>query len=127
MASGMDKAREELIKGKNTIESNLDELKDAKEKAFQEADLEGVINEEMVAGILAAQNFSMPAGYISQDGVDYLVKVGDRIHSREELADLLLFDTKVEGVGKIYLRDVADGSRRTMPKNSMPKSMGRMQ
>lgn len=108
MASGMDKAREELIKGKNTIESNLDELKDAKEKAFQEADLEGVINEEMVAGILAAQNFSMPAGYISQDGVDYLVKVGDRIHSREELADLLLFDTKVEGVGKIYLRDVAD-------------------
>ena len=71
MASGMDKASGRADQGKNTIESNLDELKDAKEKAFQEADLEGAINEEMVAGILAAQNFSMPAGYISQDGADH--------------------------------------------------------
>lgn len=63
---------------------------------------------DMVSKILTAQNFSMPAGYITESGVDYLVRVGDKISDLEELQNLMLFDPGVEGMGPIYLRDVAD-------------------
>ena len=48
----------------------------------------------------------MPAGYVSDDDSKYLVKIGDKLSSIEELENLLLFD--ISGVGKIYLKDVAD-------------------
>src|SRR5699024_11161667 len=59
-------------------------------------------------GILTAQNFDMPAGYIEEKGMDYLVKVGDEIDSIEEMEELLLFDTGEEAVGKVRLKDVTD-------------------
>lgn len=104
----MGKAKTELKQGKATINSQMAKLQSSKEEAFKNADLEGVITEEMIAGILTAQNFSMPAGYITEDGVDYLVKVGDKLEDQEEMGELLLFDTKVDDVGKVYLKDVAD-------------------
>lgn len=104
----MNKAKVELEKGQSTIEDNLAKLDDSKEEAFKKADLEGMITEDMIGGILTAQNFSMPAGYVSEDGIDYLVKVGDKIGTEQEIGQLLLFDTKVDSVGKVYLKDVAD-------------------
>mgnify|MGYP000470676434 FL=1 len=50
----------------------------------------------------------MPAGYITENGVDYLVRVGDKISDLEELQNLLLFDPGIEGMEPVYLRDVAD-------------------
>ncbi|NLJ77970.1 MAG: MMPL family transporter [Tissierellia bacterium] len=104
----MDKPRAELESGKAILEQKLSELDSAKDDAFKKASLDGVITEEMISGILAAQNFSMPAGYVSGDNMNYLVKVGDKIEDIEELKNLLLFDTGTKGVGKIYLEDVAD-------------------
>ena len=49
----------------------------------------------------------MPAGYIQEDEEKYLVKVGDELTSLEELENLLLFNIDVEGVGDIYLKDIA--------------------
>ena len=40
----------------------------------------------------------------------YLVKVGDELTSLEELENLLLFNIDVEGVGDIYLKDIAEVS-----------------
>ena len=61
-----------------------------------------------VSGILTAQNFSMPAGYISDDdGVRYMVSVGEEFSSAEELSDLVLFDLGIDGVEPIRLSDVA--------------------
>ena len=57
-----------------------------------------------------AENFSMPAGYITEDEEKYLVKVGEEFSSIEELENLLLFNIDVEGVGNIYLKDVAQVS-----------------
>lgn len=52
-----------------------------------------------VSGILTAQNFSMPAGYINDDdGVRYMVSVGEEFSSAEELSDLVLFDLGIDGV-----------------------------
>lgn len=104
----MSKAKADLKEGKGTIDKNLAKLEDSKEEAFKSADLEGVITESMISGILTAQNFSMPAGYISDDDVDYLVKVGDKITTEEEIGELLLFDTEVDSVGKVYLKDIAN-------------------
>lgn len=90
------------------LESGQAEIDNAKKTAKEQADLGNVITMNMVSGILMAQNFSMPAGYVSEDGVNYLVRVGDEITSVEELQSLLLFDPEMDGVPPIYLKDVAD-------------------
>lgn len=108
LSTEMSKAREELINGEKSIISKLNELEKSKEEAFKNASLDGVISIDMISGILKAQNFSMPAGYIDEDGTDYLVKVGDKIKDIQEMKNLLLFDTGEESIGKIFLRDVAD-------------------
>src|SRR5699024_7017864 len=87
---------------------NIQSLNEKKEKAYEETDLGGSISVDMISGILGAQNFSMPAGYINEKDIDYLVKVGDKIEDKEEMENLLLFDTGVDAVGKVYLKDVAD-------------------
>ncbi|MCK9444144.1 MAG: efflux RND transporter permease subunit [Tissierellaceae bacterium] len=104
----MEKARTQLEQGEKTLEEKTREFEDAKEKAFKQASLDGIITEKMISGILAAQNFSMPAGYIYEEESDYIVKIGDKIKDIEEIGNLLLFDTGDEAVGKIYLKDVAD-------------------
>ena len=62
---------------------------------------------DMVTQILKAQNFAMPAGYIRQDGISYMVSVGDEITELDTLENLLLFDLDIDGVDPIYLKDVA--------------------
>ncbi|NLN06034.1 MAG: MMPL family transporter, partial [Firmicutes bacterium] len=104
----MAKARAELAAGEAEIKKQQNGLEDARKEAFARASLEGMITREMISGILAAQNFSMPAGYLGLEGNEYLVKVGDKLANLEELQGLLLFDTGTDGVGKIYLQDVAE-------------------
>ena len=107
----MGKARTQLEMGEQTLNEKLDEFEKAKEEAFKKASLDGVITSEMVSGILTAQNFSMPAGSISDEDGEYLVKVGEEIKTVEELENLVLFDTGDKGIGKIYLKDVANISK----------------
>lgn len=121
----MSKAKSQLQQGQSTINQQLKELDSAKDDAFKKADLSGVITEEMISGILSAQNFSMPAGYISDDGVDYLVKVGDKINDNKEMGNLLLFDTGIEDVGKVYLKDVADISNTNNSEETYAKVNGK--
>ena len=89
------------------IESGLDTIEDSREDALREADLNNIITMDMVSQILTAQNFSMPAGYVEQDGISYMVSIGDEITELETLQDLLLFDMGMDGVDPIYLSDVA--------------------
>ena len=89
------------------IESGLETLEDSREDALAAADLNGIITMETITGILTAQNFAMPAGYVEQDGVNYMVSVGEEITEQETLENLLLFDMGLEGVEPIYLKDVA--------------------
>ena len=107
-------AAAELAVGSSTIssalsqvESGLETLEDSRKTALEQADLNGIITMDMVTGILTAQNFAMPAGYVEQDGISYMVSVGDEITDADTLANLLLFDLGLEGVDPIYLKDVA--------------------
>ncbi len=90
------------------VDSGLEQLETSRTDALKQADLSGSITMSTVAQILGAQNFSMPAGYIQEDGVSYMVSVGDELTEEDELKQLLLFDTGEDGIGPIYLQDVAD-------------------
>ena len=89
------------------IDSGFDTLEQSREDALEQADLNNIITMDMVSQILMAQNFAMPAGYVEEDGVNYMVSIGDEITELEVLQDLLLFDMGMDGVDPIYLKDVA--------------------
>ena len=103
--SSMDSAMEQIDEGFEAIE-------EGREDAIKQADLNSIITMDMVTQILTAQNFSMPAGYVEQDGISYMVSVGDEMTTVQELENLLLFDMGMDGVDPIYLRDVAGVSLR---------------
>ena len=90
------------------IESGLDTLEDSRADALEQADLNKIITMDMVKNILTAQNFAMPAGYLEEDGISYMVSVGQEIRDFEKVQNLLLFDMDMEGIDPIYLSDVAE-------------------
>ena len=89
------------------IDSGLETIEDSRDDALRQADLNNIITMDMVTKVLTAQNFAMPAGYVEQDGVNYMVSIGDEITDLKTLQNLLLFDLDMEGVDPIYLKDVA--------------------
>ena len=93
--------------GLSQIDSGLEQLEDGRENALKQADLREIITMEMVSQILTAQNFAMPAGYVADGDVNYMVSVGEEITQLETMQNLLLFDMGMEDVDPIYLSDVA--------------------
>ena len=104
LKSGEDQLRE----AEDQLEEGRRQLEEARESAYEKADMTGVITVDTIQGLLTAQNFSMPAGYVTEDGVSYLVRVGDKPSSVEELKSLPLMDMHMDGVPVITLGDVAD-------------------
>lgn len=104
MAAG----KAELSAGQKELDAALEQIKQQKEAAYDQADVTEIITADMVKGILAAQNFSMPAGYVTEDGVDFLVRVGNKLDGTESIEDLLLLDLQMDGLEPIRLSDVAD-------------------
>ncbi|NLY81570.1 MAG: efflux RND transporter permease subunit [Clostridiales bacterium] len=94
-------AQSELGKALDTIDA---EAKTARENA----NLGDKITVEMVANLLKAQNFDMPAGYIGESKERYLVSVGDKVESLDAIKNLLLMSIDIDSVGDVKLSDVAD-------------------
>ncbi len=84
------------------------ELEEAREDAYEQADMNDILTVETVKSLLAAQNFSMPAGYVTEDGIDYLVRVGDKPEDIEALKKMPLMNPEMDGVDVVTLGDVAD-------------------
>ncbi|MDY5286158.1 MAG: efflux RND transporter permease subunit [Lentihominibacter sp.] len=91
----------------NQLQSALSQLQSSKEAALASADMTGVITMQNISAILSEQNFSMPAGYITDGKAEVLVSVGDKIKNKDELENLILFDMGIDGVDPIRLSDVA--------------------
>lgn len=106
--SEMTKAQVQLEQGEQEIEEQEDNLDSTKETAYDNADLNNIITTSMVEGILTAQNFDYPAGYVTEDDMDYLVRVGDKFDDVESLSDFVLLDMGMDDVDPIKLSDVAD-------------------
>lgn len=107
--SEVNSALTQLNSAQEELKSASDELSDQKDKAKKAADMTNTVTISNVSNILTAQNFSMPAGYVSDDeNIKYLVRVGDKIDGDKEMQSLALFDTGIDGIGVVKLNDVAD-------------------
>lgn len=96
----MKTAREQL-------EEAEEQMKEAKKAALKNANIDALLDLKTLSSIIYAQNLAMPAGYIDDDADNqWLVEVGEHFTDETEIEDLVL--TKISGVGKIRVRDVAD-------------------
>ena len=104
----MGSASAQIASGEDKLKESEKSFEDAKEEAYDAADLNEILTMDTLSGILTAQNFSMPAGYITDEGERYMVRVGDAVDSVDSLKDMVLMDLGMDGVEVIHLSDVAD-------------------
>lgn len=111
----LESAEEQLETGEDQLKEAEDQLKDgeeqladAKDTAYEQADMNEILTVDTIKGLLTAQNFSMPAGYVTEEGIDYMVRLGDKPSTVEELQAMPLMDMHMDGVPVITLGDVAD-------------------
>ncbi|MCI8609719.1 MAG: MMPL family transporter [Firmicutes bacterium] len=102
----LDAAQSQIASQRAQLNDAQAQLDEAGNQALNAAGLSEMIDMDMVSGVLQGQNFSMPAGYVQDDTGRYLVSVGDKLNEMDDVENLFLFD--IEGLGKVYLKDVAD-------------------
>ncbi len=98
----------QLQSGKQQIETALDQIEEQKESAYDQADVTELVTTDLIKNILSAQNFMMPAGYVTEDGIDFLVRVGNKLSSMEDMEALVILDLHMDDLNPIKLSDVAD-------------------
>ena len=101
-------SRTALEDAEQQLQDARDQLDDARAAALENADITGLLSGKTIAGILTAQNFSMPAGYIGDGDGKLMLRIGDEFASLEELENTLLAHIDIDGVGDVRLSDVAD-------------------
>ena len=104
----MSKGYADLAVAANKIEEGQSQLDDAKEQSKDSADLNTILTMDTLKNLLTAQNFSMPAGYVTEGNEQYLVRVGDEVTSKADLENLVLMDLGMDGIEPVRLSDVAD-------------------
>ncbi|MBD5523349.1 MAG: efflux RND transporter permease subunit [Lachnospiraceae bacterium] len=104
----LNDSAEQLKEALQQILDGEEELEEARENAYAQADMNDILTVDTVKSLLAAQNFSMPAGYVTEEGIDYLVRVGDKPQDIEELKKMPLLNPEMDNVDIITLGDVAD-------------------
>lgn len=101
--------RTQLEAGKTQMDAARKEYESAREEALKSANLDQLLNMNTLKQLIAAQNFSMPAGYIDGgegDSDQYILKVGDAFDNVDELKSMVL--CSIDGIGDVRLSDVAD-------------------
>ncbi|MDO4287139.1 MAG: efflux RND transporter permease subunit [Eubacteriales bacterium] len=112
---GIAQGAAQITAGQASLESaqaQLDEataeFEDARDAAYESADISGIITADMISNILIAENFEMPAGYISdKNDNSYVLKVGKTYDSMDQLSNMILFSMDLDDIGDIRLSDVA--------------------
>lgn len=106
--ASLAEAKRQLEDGEKELTAQKETFEDSKETALEAADVSDKLTVDTISQILTAQNFSMPAGYVTEEGIQYLVRVGNKLEDVKELENLILFDTGAEGMEPVRLSDVAD-------------------
>ena len=118
----LDYAQKQLDEGRKQIESGVAELDngqieldnalatalDQLAAAKEAADLNNILTKELVAQLVQAQNFEMPAGYVNDGDVSWIVNVGDKVNGVEALENVAILSLGLEGLDIVRLGDVAD-------------------
>lgn len=105
---GLSNASADLATALAQVENGEMQLEQAKENALNAADLNGILTIDTLNGILMAQNFSMPVGYVQKTEGQCLISVGDELETEADLKGMILLDLGLEGIEPIALEDVAD-------------------
>lgn len=90
------------------INSAKGQIESAETEAISKTDLEGILSVDTIGGIVMAQNFDMPAGYVSDNEMQYMIRVSNPITELDQIDDLVLMDMGFDEVGIIKLSDVAN-------------------
>ena len=106
LAIEMSQAITKIEQGQSELDKGMTEFETARAAALSQADLQNMINPDMIGQLIKAQNFSMPAGYLKDSDDPILVKVGAPYSSLSELENTLLFS--LESIGDIRLSDIAE-------------------
>lgn len=104
----LNDSAEQLADALQQILDGEEELEENRENAYEKADMDGILTVETVESLLQAQNFSMPAGYVTENGISYLIRLGDKPESIEELKKMPILNPEMDDVDVITLEDVAD-------------------
>lgn len=110
MSSGSSQiqvTRASLESAQKEIDAATEEFEEARKEAYKNANIDSLVTADMISNILVAENFEMPAGYISSGEDEYILKVGQQYKSLKQLKNTLLFHMDQDGVGDIRLNDVA--------------------
>ncbi len=106
-AVGFSEAQRQLNTAQQQLDAAEDSFRQAKEDAYEKADLGSLVSASTLSQLIYAQNFEMPAGYINDEsGNSWLLKIGEEYERSEDIAETLLAD--LDGIGVIRLADVAD-------------------
>ncbi len=98
----------ELDNGEQQLDEALKTAQDQLVSAKEAANLHGILTKELVAQLLQAQNFEMPAGYVSDGEISWIVNVGDKVKGVEALENVALISLGLEEMDVVRLGDVAD-------------------
>lgn len=104
----MSVAEIKLSNGETSLKDAAKTFKETKKTTKDSSDLSNIITADMVKNILTAEDFEMPAGYITEGDAKYLVKVGDKVESTDQLENLVVADMDLDDLDPITLSDVAD-------------------
>lgn len=107
-AAKIEVSTSQMQAAQSQIDAGKEQLDAAKEQIQEQTDLHTILTQDMLKGILAAENFAMPAGYVQEDKKDYLVRVGEKVQDVDTLKDLVILDLGLEGLEPIKLSDVAE-------------------
>ncbi len=105
---------EQIEDGQKQIDDGWKDYEDAvrkfekqKAEAMKTANADRLLTLDTLTGLIYAQNFEMPAGYVDdRTDASWLVKVGQNYEQVEELSGIVL--TNINKVGEVKLGDVAD-------------------
>lgn len=111
---GFGSGNAQLEAGKTALDDAKKQLDDADEtfkesakEARKNANIDKMLTLESLSGMIYAQNFEMPAGYVDdKDDKQWLLKVGESYEAVEDLENMVLCN--IDDIGDIHLKDVAD-------------------
>lgn len=107
--SGMESSEKDLEEAKKELKEAKKQYRQSRKAALENANISNLANMDTLSQMITAQDFSMPAGYIRDQGKSenqWLIKVGEHYDSLENLETMLL--CKLPGVGNVRMSDVAD-------------------
>ena len=105
-AAGFGSATAQMESAQKELDAAQEQYDDTRQDALDKANLDDLLNMSSLSGLVYAQNFEMPAGYIDdKEDNQWLLKVGQGFEDVRELKGMVL--CHMNGIGDVKLGDVA--------------------